>query len=100
MRTSLTSLFVLLMLGSAHLFMVVINAGEQGAAAPSPAAGMEARMFSDRPMVEELQGALDKTRAPQDRAVLEQALVSARAGEPVPLHTLPITRFLVWTSLG
>lgn len=100
LRTSLTSLFVLLMLGSAHLFMVVINAGEQGAAAPSPAAGMEARMFSDRPMVEELQGALDKTRAPEDRAVLEQALVTARAGEPVPLHTLPITRFLVWTSLG
>lgn len=100
LRTVLTSLFVLLMLGSAHLFMVVINAAEQGVAAPVPAEGVMARMFSDRPMVEELEGALTKAHAPRDRQALEAALVRAQAGETVELRTLPITRFLVWTTLG
>lgn len=100
LRTVLTSLFVLLMLGSAHLFMVAINAAEQGVAAPDPSGGVVARMFSDRPMVEELEGALQRARAPRDREVLEEALGVAEAGGAVELRTLPITRFLVWTSLG
>lgn len=100
LRTILTSLFVLLMLGSAHLFMVAINAAENAVASPSPAAGLEARMFSDRPMVEELEGALSRARAPRDREVLQQALDTTEAGGVVELRTLPITRFLVWTSLG
>lgn len=100
LRTVLTSLFVLLMLGSAHLFMVVINAAEQGVAAPTPDQGVVARMLSDRPMVEELEGALTKVRTPQDRQAVEAALVKARAGEAIELHTLPVTRFMVWTSLG
>lgn len=100
LRTVLTSLFVLLMLGSAHLFMVVINAAERGVHAPSPAHGVAARMFSDRPMVEELEGALKKADTPQDRRAVEQALAAAAAGEAIELRTLPVTRFLVWTSLG
>lgn len=100
LRTTLTSMFVLLMLGSAHLFMVVINAAEQGVAAPAPADGVVARMFSDRPMVEELEGALKKADAPRDRQVLHEALAAASAGETVELRTLPVTPFLVWTTLG
>lgn len=100
LRTVLTSLFVLLMLGSAHLFMVVINAAEQGVAAPSPRAGTVARMLSDRPMVEELEAALGRADTPQDREAVQAALGAARAGEAVELRTLPVTRFLVWTTLG
>ncbi|MEM9461624.1 MAG: hypothetical protein AAGF11_46100 [Myxococcota bacterium] len=100
LRTILTSLFVLLMLGSAHLFMVVINAAERGVAAPAPADGVVARMFSDRPMTEELEGARSKARTPQDRQVIDEALATVRAGGTVQLRTLPVTRFLVWTSLG
>lgn len=100
LRTVLTSLFVLLMLGSAHLFMVVINAAEHGVAAPTPDQGVVARMLSDRPMVEELEGALTRAHTPQDRQAVEAALVRARAGETVELHTLPVTRFMVWTCLG
>lgn len=100
LRTVLTSLFVLLMLGSAHLFMVAINAAEQAVAAPSPDDGIVARMFSDRPMSEELEGALAKVESSEDRRAIVEAQASAGAGVVVELRTLPVTRFLVWTSLG
>ena len=99
-RTALTSAFILLMLASAHLFMVVINATEHAVEPPRPAAGLTARMFSDRPMSEEIQAALRKTKAPEKRAVLQAALVEAQAGRQVELHTLPVTRFLVVSTLG
>jgi len=99
-RTVLTSFFVLFMLAAAHLFMVVINAAEHAYVAPQPAAGMSARMFSDRPMVEELQGALVKARTPEAEAVLSDALAAAEAGQTIELHTLPITSFLVYSALG
>jgi hypothetical protein len=54
LRTAFTSLFVLFMLASAHLLMVVINAAEHAVAAPQAAQGIEARLFSDRPLEEEL----------------------------------------------
>jgi len=100
LRTTLTSLFVLFMLAAAHLFMVVINAAEHAFAHPSPQDGMSARVFSDRPMTEEIEGALAKAHTPEDRRALESALADARAGKPVPLQTLPVTEFLVWTVLG
>jgi len=99
-RTVLTSFFVLFMLAAAHLFMVVINAAEARYAGPQPAAGMSARMFSDRPMVEELQAALKKARTPEAEAVLSDALASAKAGEEIVLRTLPVTEFLVYSALG
>jgi len=99
-RTALTSAFVLFMLASAHLFMVVINAAEHALEPPRPAAGLTARMFSDRPMAEEIVAALRKTKVPEKRAVLEAALADAQAGKPVELHTLPVTRFLVGSTLG
>ena len=99
-RTTLTSAFVLLMLASAHLFMVVINAAEAKFDPARPEVGMQARMFSDRPMAEEIETALRKTKAPESRRVLETALADAQAGRPVELHTLPVTRFLVYATLG
>ena len=99
-RTVLTSAFVLLMLASAHLFMVLINAAESAVAAPVPSDGLPARMFTDRPMIEELQAAIKKTKAPEKRQVLEAALASEKAGQPLELHTLPVTRFLVFATLG
>jgi hypothetical protein len=99
-RTTLTAAFVLLMLASAHLFMVVINATESAVASPQPAAGIEARMFTDRPMTEEIQAAIKKAKSPEKRQVLQTALASAQAGHPVVLRTLPVTPFLVWTTLG
>ncbi|MEM9873847.1 MAG: hypothetical protein AAF928_03070 [Myxococcota bacterium] len=99
-RTFLTSFFVLFMLAAAHLFMVVINAAERAYEAPDPGAGMVARMFSDRPLTEEIEGALAKARTPEAEAVLSQALAAAEAGETVVLHTLPITDFIVYSALG
>lgn len=100
LRTALTSLFVLLMLGSAHLFMVAINAGEHAVAAPSPAAGPVARMFSDLELEEELEAAAARASTVQDRELLSAALVDARAGVPIELHTLPVTPFLVQTTFA
>jgi hypothetical protein len=101
LRTGLTSLFILLMLAASHLLMVVVNAVEVRVAAPQPSAGLPARMSSDRPMVEELEIALErKSVSPADRQVLEAALADARAGEDVPLRALPVTPFLVWATLG
>lgn len=99
-RTTLTSLFILLMLASAHLFMVVVNAAEIAVAHPKPAAGLTARMLTDRPMVEELHAAIKKAKSPEKRAVLEQALASEEAGVPVTLHVLPVTRFLAFATIG
>ena len=99
-RTVLTSVFVLFMLAAAHLFMVVINAAEHAYVAPQPSAGLSARMFSDRPMTEEIEAALAKAKTPENEAVLQSALVRAEAGETIELHTLPVTRFLVYTTLG
>ena len=100
LRTILTGAFILLMLASAHLFMVVINAAETAVAAPDPNDGMTARMFSDRPMTEEFEAAIKKTKTPAKREVLEAALASSREGKPIELHTLPVTRFLVFSTLG
>jgi len=99
-RTILTSLFVFFMLAAAHLFMVVINAGEAAVASPSPSAGVEARIFSDEPLAVEIERALAKAKDPAAVAALEAALVSAEAGEPVVMRTLPVTPFLVYAAFG
>ncbi|MBS2012405.1 MAG: hypothetical protein JST00_05945 [Deltaproteobacteria bacterium] len=99
-RTALTSAFILLMLASAHLFMVVINAAEMRFAAPRPESGQVARMFSDRPRTEELEAAIRKAKNPEKRHVLEAALAAEQSGKPVELRTLPVTKFLVWATLG
>jgi hypothetical protein len=88
------------MLASAHLFMVVINAAESSVDAPQAAAGLTARMFSDRPMADEIDAAIQKTRSPEKLKVLRAALAEVQAGRPVELHTLPVTRFLVFATLG
>jgi hypothetical protein len=98
-RTTLSCVFILFMLASAHLLMVIVNRAEHAVAAPQPSAGLEARLISDRPLVEELEGALHKSRSPTDRAVLEAALNDARNGKPVPLRTLPVTPFLAKATL-
>ena len=100
LRTILTSAFILLMLASAHLFMVGINAAEVAVAHPDVTAGVPARMMTDRPMVEEIEAAIKKTKAPEKRAVLERVLAAERAGTPIALRTLPVTRFLVYATLG
>lgn len=100
LRTAFTSLFVLFMLASAHLLMVVINAGEHAVAAPQAALGLEARLFSDRPLEEELQKALAKARTAEAQQVLLTALATVKAGQPITLHTLPVTPFLGYATLG
>lgn len=99
-RTALASTFVLLMLASAHLLMVVINAAEAAVAAPQPQAGLSARMLSDRPLEEELAAALRKAKTADKQQVLRAALSAARAGQPVALRTLPVTAFLVVVALA
>lgn len=99
LRTLLTSLFVLLMLGSAHLFMVAINAGEQAVERPDLSTGVPARLFSDLSMVEELEGAVARAQNPADREVLAAGLAAAKAGS-LEVRTLPVTRFLVHAALG
>jgi hypothetical protein len=100
LRTILTSAFKLQTLASGHLFMVAINAAEVAIDPPRPAAGLNARMFSDRPMTEEIEAALKKAHTPEKQAVLQKVLAASRAGETVELRTLPVTRFLVYTTLG
>jgi hypothetical protein len=99
-RTTLVSAFILLMLASAHLFMVVINAAEHAYEPPQPRLGQPARMFSDQPLASELQAALQKTRKPHDRQVLLAAEAALAAGQTLELRTLPVTRFLVLTTLA
>jgi hypothetical protein len=100
LRTALASGFILLMLASAHLLMVVINAAEVAVEGPSALAGQPARMFTDRPLIEELEAAANKARAPEQQRVLRAALADARAGLPVLLRTLPVTPFLVQATLA
>ena len=100
LRTILTSVFVLFMLAAAHLFMVVINAAERTYEYPDPAMGQSARLFSDRPMTEEIEAALATAKTVEDQAVLEDALQRAEAGETIALRTLPVTQFLWLTALG
>jgi hypothetical protein len=100
MRAVLSGLFVLLMLASGHLLMVVINAAEVAVEAPHTGAGLSARMFSDRPLTEELEAALVKARTPAQQQVLKAALADAHAGRPVLLKTLPVTPFLVQMTLA
>ena len=99
-RTTLTSAFILLMLASAHLFMVVVNAAEAAVEPPRPAAGMTARMFADRPMSDEIEAAMQRTKSPEKRQILQVALDDVRSGRSPELRTLPVTRFLVWSTLG
>jgi hypothetical protein len=99
-RTALSSMFVLLMLAAAHLLMVVVNAVEARVEAPSPSVGLTARMYSDRPMMEELEGAMRKAKAPEQQRVLQTAIDDTRAGREVVLRTLPVTPFLVQATLG
>ena len=54
-RTVLSATFMLLMLAAAHLSMMVVGAIERRIDAPQPAAGIEARMFTDSPLAVELQ---------------------------------------------
>jgi hypothetical protein len=99
-RTALSSIFVLLMLASAHLLMVVLNAAEAAVAAPQPTEGLTARMITDRPLVEEIEAALKRTKAPEKQQVLRRGLAEARAGHPLALKTLPVTPFLVKVTLA
>ncbi len=100
LRTSLTSLFILFMLAAAHLFMVAINAAERAVDFPHPEQGVAARMLSDRPLTEEIEGALRRAKTPEDRRAVEAALAAAQAGEVVELRTLPTTTFLGWTAIA
>jgi hypothetical protein len=100
-RTTLTSAFVLFMLAAAHLFMVVINAAEVAVEPPKAESGLSARMFTDRPMIEEIEAAVRKAKNhPERLQPLQATLAAAQAGRPVELHTLPVTRFLVFATIG
>lgn len=103
LRTALASAFVLLMLASGHLLMVAIGAAEVAIEAPRPARGpgaIGARLLSDLPLVDELAAAHKRARGDEQRRVLAAALEAARAGRPVPLHTLPVTPFLLRVTLA
>lgn len=99
LRTGLSSMFVLFMLSSAHLLMVVINTAEAWLDPPDLTTGVSARLFSDRPLVAELESVLKKARTPQQQHLLRAALTEAQAGRPVPLRTMPVTPFLVRMTL-
>lgn len=99
LRTILSSVFILFMLASAHLLMVVVNAAEARVATPYASEGLGARMYNDRPMAEELEGAIRKEKHAENRAVLNAALTEVRAGRTVALNTLPVTPFLVQATL-
>ncbi|MFO0736505.1 MAG: hypothetical protein U0270_11530 [Labilithrix sp.] len=99
-RTALTSAFVLLMLASGHLFMVLINAAEVAVSAPAASDGVPARMFTDRPMSEEIEAAIKKAKSPEKTQVLSETLAVVESGKPLELRTLPVTRFLVYATLG
>ncbi|MCC7052764.1 MAG: hypothetical protein IT355_05815 [Gemmatimonadaceae bacterium] len=100
LRTILSSVFILFMLASAHLLMVVVNAAEVRAESPHATEGLVARMYNDRPLAEELEGAIRKEKRADNRAVLAAALTEVHAGRPVALRTLPVTPFLVQATLG
>lgn len=94
-RTALASAFVLLMLASGHLLMVAINAVES---APE---GASARMFTDRPLREELELAAQRTRNPEHRALLQAAARRAsEEGEAFALRTQQVTPILWQATIG
>jgi hypothetical protein len=93
-------MFVLFMLAAAHLFMVLINAAEYRYAHPNLDDGVVARIYTDRPMAEELEGALRRARTPEQQAVISAALASVQRGESLELRVLPVTPFLAWTAVG
>lgn len=97
-RTILSSIFIFFMLAAGHLLMVVVNAIEHWIEAPVPR--IVSRMFSDRPLSEEISMALQKASKPEDQAVLQQALDRINKGQEVTLMTLPVTRTLVIATLG
>lgn len=99
-RTVLSSVFILFMLASAHLLMVVVNAAEVRAVHPEASAGLVARMYNDRPMLEELEGAIRKEKHAENRVILQRALDDVQAGRAIELRTLPVTPFLVQATLG
>lgn len=98
-RTILSSVFIFFILSAGHLLMVVISAIEHRVDAPQPQ-GVVARMYTDRPMLEELEAALNKAHTPENRAALEAALADAHAGRDVHLQMLPVTRTVVAASIG
>jgi hypothetical protein len=100
LRTVLSGTFVLFMLAAAHLFMVLINAAEHRFASPDLDDGVVARIYTDRPMAEELEGALRRARTSEQRAVITAALESVQRGETLELRVLPVTPFLAWTAVG
>ena len=100
LRTTLSSVFILFMLASAHLLMVVVNAAEVRAEHPQASTGLVARMYNDRPMAEELEGAIRKEKHAENRVVLQAALAEVQAGRAITLHTLPVTPFLWQATLG
>jgi hypothetical protein len=100
LRTALSSVFVLFMLAAAHLFMVVINAAEHHYAAPRVEDGAVARLYTDRPLAEELAVAIRRARTPETRAPLEAALAQVERGEALELRVPPVTPFLAWTAVG
>ena len=100
LRTVLSGLFVLFMLAAAHLFMVVINAAEHRLASPRVEDGVVARLYMDRPMAEELRGAVRRARTPETRAPLEAALARVERGETLELRVPPVTPFLAWAAVG
>ncbi|MGV3619490.1 MAG: hypothetical protein ACO1OB_01665 [Archangium sp.] len=99
LRTVLSSVFIFFMLAAGHLLMVVINAIEYSVDGSTPT-GSAARMFTDRPLAEELEAALKKARTPENKAVLEKAVADAHAGRDVQLKMLPVTRTLVISTLA
>lgn len=99
-RTVLSSVFVLLMLASAHLLMVVVNAAETRWARPRLSEGEVARLFSDHSLEAELETAVQRARTAEQRTRFEAALATVKAGRPLELRVLPVTRFLVAVTFG
>ena len=80
--------------------MVLVNAIEARVEAPSAAAGLTARMFSDQPLADEIDMAIRKEKSPANQRILQNALAEVQRGRDVALHTLPVTPFLVQATLG
>ena len=99
-RTVLSSLFVLLMLASGHLLMVAVNALELRYAKPDLQRGLDARLFSDVALREELSLAITRSRSEPNRAALTSALHRLDGGEKLEFKTLPVTPFLGWATVG
>lgn len=99
-RAALSAVFVLLMLASAHLLMVAVNWSEARLARPDAAHGISARLFTDRPIDEEIEAALLRTSNPAQQQVLASALQRVRAGQELQVNTLPVTPFLVAATLA